>query len=40
METKFKHSLMENSIIKSDLKEVIKFLKKKNQILTSGKKYQ
>ena len=40
METKFKHSLMENNIIKSDLKEVIKFLKKKNQILTSGKKVE
>lgn len=29
---------MDNNILKSDLDKVIKFLKKKNQILTSGKK--
>jgi len=38
MKNKFTHPLMDNNILKSDLDKVIKFLKKKNQILTSGKK--
>ncbi len=38
MQKKFNHLLMENNITKSDISKVISFLKKKNQILTSGKK--
>jgi len=38
MKNKFNHPLMENNITKSDLGNVISFLKKKNQILTSGNK--
>jgi CDP-4-dehydro-6-deoxyglucose reductase, E1 len=37
MQKKFRHLLMENNIIKSDIDKVIKFLKRKNQIFTSGK---
>ena len=35
MKKLFNHPLMENNITRADISEVIKFLKKKNQILTS-----
>ncbi len=38
MPNKFNHLLMENNITQSDISKVLSFLKKKNQILTSGKK--
>lgn len=38
MKKLFNHPLMENNITRADISEVIKFLKKKNQILTSGAK--
>lgn len=37
MKNQFKHSLMDNNILKQDLNFIIKFLKKKNIILTQSK---
>ena len=37
MRNQFKHSLMDNNILRQDLNSIIKFLKKKNIILTQSK---
>ena len=37
MRNQFKHSLMDNNILRQDLNSIIKFLKKKNIVLTQSK---